>query len=99
MGRLATVVCMGLARGPSTARVAGMPRRARKGKGWPSGGGRPVWVRETLTNEIGMVPAQLVVQFLRVRLVDGGPEAATPRDYRLDVLGSRRPGGYGGVAT
>ena len=53
----------------------------------------------TLTNEIGMVPAQLVVQFLRVRLVDGGPEAATPRDYRLDVLGSRRPGGYGGVAA
>ena len=44
-----------------------------------------------LTNKIRVVSPQLVVQFLRVRLVDGGPEAAAPRDHRVDVLGGGRP--------
>lgn len=51
-----------------------------------TGGGR------RLTNEVRMVPSQLAVQFLRVRLVDGGPEAAAPRDHGVDVLGGRHPG-------
>lgn len=45
-----------------------------------------------LTNKIRVVSPQLVVQFLRVRLVDGGPEAAAPRDHRVDVLRGSRPG-------
>ena len=85
MAHLAAQKHRGCLRTPPGTKTAGRILEGRRGRrNIVTGGGR-------LTDEVRVVSSQLVVKFLRVGLVDGGPEAAAPRDHGVDILGGRRP--------